>query len=141
MENRVRSISLARRLNYRLLRQTDFPHQFGKTGIGTQRIELEVSVQTHQQPVVFAICRVEPLESVLLVAQVGIQAGNLQRRLVPGFAPVLPQLNRLRERALPSFRAKSPVQRGGIFQIVSIAGKLGITLPFFDDLRIHTLPQ
>ena len=30
-----------------LLRQTDFAHEFGKPGIRTQRVELEVGVQTH----------------------------------------------------------------------------------------------
>ena len=29
-----------------LLRQTDFAHQFGKAWISTQRVDLEVSVQT-----------------------------------------------------------------------------------------------
>jgi hypothetical protein len=29
-----------------LLRQTDFAHQLGKARIGTQRVELEISVQT-----------------------------------------------------------------------------------------------
>src|ERR1700689_1506182 len=34
-----------------LLRQPDLPNQFGKAWIGTQRIEIEVRLQTHQLPV------------------------------------------------------------------------------------------
>ena len=38
---------LESRIRAWLLRQTDFAPEFGKPGIRTQRVELEVSVQTH----------------------------------------------------------------------------------------------
>ena len=62
-----------------LLWQTDLAHQFGKPRIRTQRVELEVSVQTDQQPVVFLVSDIEPMESLIFVSQVSVEAGNLQR--------------------------------------------------------------
>ncbi len=61
-----------------LLGQTDFAHQFGKAWIGTQRVELEVGVQTNQQPIVFLVSDVEPMKGLLFVSQVGVVAGNGQ---------------------------------------------------------------
>jgi len=62
-----------------LLRQTDFAHQFGKPRIRTQRVELEVSVHANEQQIVFLISDVEPMESLLSVSQVGVEAGDDQR--------------------------------------------------------------
>jgi hypothetical protein len=50
-----------------LLRQTDFADQFGVARIGTQGIEREVRPEG-DQPVVFLVCGVEPLEGMVLVA-------------------------------------------------------------------------
>ncbi len=44
--------------------------QFGKSRIGAQRVELEVSIQTDQQPIVFLISDVEPMEGLIFVAQI-----------------------------------------------------------------------
>ncbi len=62
-----------------LLGQTDFAHQFGKARIGTQRVELEVSVQADQQPIVLLIGDVEPMEGLLFLSHVGVERGNRQR--------------------------------------------------------------
>ena len=50
-----------------LLRQTDFSYQFGVARIGAQGIEREVGPEG-DQPVVFLVCDVEPLEGMVLVA-------------------------------------------------------------------------
>jgi len=62
-----------------LLRQADFAHQFGKPRIRAQRIELEVGVQTNEQPIVLLISDVEPMESLLFISQVGVEASYGQR--------------------------------------------------------------
>jgi len=55
-----------------LLRQTDFAHQFGVTWIGAQRIEPEVGPEADQRDIVSLVCSVEPIEGMVLVAQLGI---------------------------------------------------------------------
>src|SRR5712671_4478027 len=56
----------------RLLGQTDFAHQFGVTRIGAQGIERVVSREGDQPGVVLLVCRIKPLEGMILVAQIGI---------------------------------------------------------------------
>ena|ERR1700682_3908301 len=55
-----------------LLRQTDFAYQFGVARIGAPGIERKVGPKARQQVVVFLVCGVEPLEGMILVAQIGI---------------------------------------------------------------------
>src|SRR5271166_575556 len=73
-----------------------------KTRIGTQRVELERSVQSDQAPIVFSIGDVEPLKSLLFVSQVGVEAGNDQRRVVAILTLCFPELDGLGESALPA---------------------------------------
>ena len=56
----------------RLLRETDLAHQFGVTWIGAQGIECEVGPKSEQRAVVLLVGGVEPLEGVVLVAQIGV---------------------------------------------------------------------
>jgi hypothetical protein len=60
------------RMSGRLLGQTDFAHQFGVTRIGAQGIEREVGPEGDQPGVVLLVCRIKPLEGMILVAQIGI---------------------------------------------------------------------
>ena len=47
---------------------------------GSQGVEQEVSLQTYQQPIVFLIGFVKPLESLILASQIGIELSYRIRR-------------------------------------------------------------
>jgi hypothetical protein len=67
--SRVRKTGLWEKVQRRSpLRQTDFTHQFGVTGVGAQEIEREVGPDAIQQVAALLVCDVEPLEGMLLVA-------------------------------------------------------------------------
>ena len=63
-----------------LSRKTDLAHQFGVTRISSQEIKLKVGRKVDQGGVVFLICGVEPLEGMLLFAQVTIELPDYVRR-------------------------------------------------------------
>jgi hypothetical protein len=57
-----------------------FRTQTGNLWVGTQGLECEVSFQANEKLIVFLKRCVEPLESLIFVAQVGIELSNLVRR-------------------------------------------------------------
>src|SRR5580698_5167104 len=59
-----------------LLREPDLAHQFRISWIGAQGIEREVGGQADEEDVAVLICDVEPLEGVILVADIAIQLGD-----------------------------------------------------------------
>src|SRR5271169_67301 len=121
----------------RLLRQTYFAHQFGEPWVRTQWVELEVSVQTDQQPIVFPVSDVEPMERLVFVSQVGVEAGNDQRWVVASPTTLgLPEFNGFGESAFPACRAISLLNGGSEFRFALNSGESAVNLPFLDDLRV-----
>jgi len=79
------SASLPRFRKRSSLRQPHLPHQLSKPWVGAYGVEHEVSLQTYQLRIALLISRVEPLESLIFVPQVGIQGSNQVRRDVASF--------------------------------------------------------
>src|SRR5579863_10572008 len=87
--------------------QSDFAHQFGESRIRTQRSERKLRFQSCQLPIAFLASRIEPLERLILIPQVGVERCNGERRIVAPITLRFPSLNSLDERALPPCGAKS----------------------------------
>jgi hypothetical protein len=75
------------------LREADFEHEVGEACVGSNGIEHEVGPGGNEQGVVFLTCDAEPLAGMILVAQLGVQGGDLDRRNVTGFGFALGEFN------------------------------------------------
>src|SRR5580658_4591594 len=84
------------------LRQTDFANQFGVAGVGAETIHLKCGVQFSQQEIMLAVPRVQPLEGLLLIAQVGVETGDQVRGHITNLALSQPDLDAFNERAAPT---------------------------------------
>src|ERR1700723_713451 len=124
----------------RLLRQSHLAHQLRKPRIATYRVKPEVSLQTDKQPIVFLIGDVEPMEGLLLVSQVGIEARNVECREIAILTLCFPIFSELRDSTLPSRGTESLFHGRSGFGIGWKAGQLATGLPFVNHLRVHVLP-
>ena len=68
--------------HYSLLRQADFPDQFGVTRIGAQGIHGEVAPEANYVLVMFLECCVEPFEGAFPIARTGIQLSDAVGRSI-----------------------------------------------------------
>src|SRR5271156_947276 len=64
-----------------LLREADAANQIGPAGVGVKRVERDVGAQGHEPNVAIVEGDIEPFESVVLFAQIGVHPCNPVRRV------------------------------------------------------------
>src|SRR5580658_9441460 len=107
-----------------LLRQPYFTYEFGKTWVGTHRIETEVGLQAFDLVVAFLVGGVEPAKGFVFFSQPGAKVRNVVGGPVARLPLCQPHFNALGQSAFPSAGMKALFESGGELHV------LWVSMPF-----------